>query len=243
MHSIGTQNPCRPQGNDPFFMGPHFRGRVLTAGIKPPQDFYVSQIHDPEKLRAWLTHPASKDHKLPAANWCAMTCVRSILLAHGDDRPVPGPVPSLRRLFKKSLSYGVYQQNPDGTFSGAHHARLAGFIESEFELPASALRHQTPRHVMDLLDEGHFVIASVHPSIRHQDAPPPERRSGHLILIYGYTLNRDGFFFLYNDSTGIAEELSQYGAVCEFERFREFSLGNVIAVKSLLPRKQHAWDE
>lgn len=199
---------------------------VVVSRERDPSSFYECQITDPTSLENWVHSELARDSNNPEALWCAMCCARMVAKANGF------PTPSISRLFERAKLAGVYKEGLESR--GAHHKELAEFIRGEIRLPAYAEQGLTANDVLGWLDSRYFVIASVHPSIRDESAPIPERRSGHFVFVYGYNFTNDGAVFLINNSTGFRSNKSQVGARVSYERFGKFFSGNAIVVKCVL---------
>lgn len=208
---------------------------------KKPEDFYVCQISDPAKVEDWIANIDSLDPKTPELHWCAMCCVRSLLLAEGL------PSPLVQELFDMACQQGVYRPDPNIGWRGAYHRELADFINVVRivdQRKASASRGMKISATSDdrwfnmegLVRTGCYILLSVHPNIRLRMNTPQPNKRGHFVLVYGF-IERDGQkYFLINNSTGFQSENSQIGMEISAERLEQVSCGDGIVVKSRFSR-------
>jgi len=198
---------------------------VIVSGRTAPDMFYVPQLADRQDVDEWLVSDEARDSSRPEANWCGMCCAKMAAEANGFTTP------SLLEMYRQACELGVYK--PGQESKGAHHRELAAYMQGVLQIPAEARRDLTTRSVLTWLDRRYFVIASVHQSIRDPEAPAPERKSGHLIFVYGYEFGRDGTSLLLNNSTGLHATDTQIGVRVKLERFEQFFSGRGILVKKV----------
>lgn len=222
-HPSSRRIPTFPRPNPAPPDWPYY-GRILTLGRHLPVDFHVPQIAEPSALAAWLQSPARLDRRHPESNWCGLCCVQAVLRAHGR------ATPSLQTMFDGAVRYGVYRRQSDGAYTGAYHAALVDYMRGEFQLEAHAQRGLTGHAICRLIDRDFFLIASVNPALRYRHNEPLFRQGGHLVLIYGYSVNRDGWWIHYQDSTGWPDYRDGIGARATLDRFAAFFSGNAILV-------------
>ncbi len=206
---------------------------------KNPSDIFVCQIPNAAEVEEWISGDTF-DLKDPEQHWCAMCCVRMLLLA--EDMPAP----SLEDLFKEACRHGVYQQDEYIGWRGAYHKELASFINSYLpaskwlQRQASAHRGKKIRATSDnkffnleaTIRSGCYALLSVHPDIRlDTDETPPNKR-GHFVFVYGVQVCGDETFFLLNNPAGFQSNNSQIGARVSAKRLEQVSSGDCVLIKS-----------
>ena len=200
-------------------------GMDLSRG-RAPEEFYVCLIEDPMKVEEWRASDEAHDHTIPSSNWCALTCLRMILLLEGKKAP------SLEHLWERACAAGVYvQKEGHHGWVGAYHQPLAAFIE-EFGLDAIYLKDLTTDLVAEDLFHGNYVIPSVSPDIRYSLDLEPVRRNGHVVLCYKYHTDVTGRVFTIQNSAGFASINTQMGVAVPEARFKQVFSGNGILVHS-----------
>lgn len=196
----------------------------LSRG-RPPEEFYTCLIRDPKKVEAWRASPEALDFSIPSSNWCAMTCLRMLLLLHNKQAP------SLDELFERACGAGVYNLKEDGTWAGAHHEPLARFVD-QFGFTTNSLHNMHTWSLAMALAEGQYAIASVSPDIRYPaNTKEPEKKSGHLVLVYGYRTIQDQIYFLIQNSAGFASLESQMGVCILHRRMQQVFSGRALFVR------------
>jgi hypothetical protein len=208
---------------------------------RKPEDFYVCQISDPAKVEEWVASLDRLDPKTPELHWCAMCCVRSLLLAEKL------PAPSVKDLFAMACEQGVYRPDPSIGWRGAYHKELADFINVVRvvdQRKASAFQNMKIPATLDdrwfnmegLVRSGCYIFLSVHPNIRlRTDVPPPSKR-GHFVLVYDFFERGGQKYFLVNNPAGFQSQDSQIGMEVSFERLVQVSSGDGVVVKSRFSR-------
>lgn len=135
---------------------------------------------------------ASKDEYAEWSwNGCGMACLKMIL-ASTHNKAVP-----LVELGKKATEYGVYRL-PLHSSEGMYYKPLVEFIRKEYGLRARAESALTLSEIKHAISGGGYAVVSVTPEIRFLDKKP-SKRSGHLVLVYGYN-NEAKTIFLHNPS-------------------------------------------
>ncbi|MBT2397745.1 peptidase [Streptomyces sp. ISL-100] len=168
---------------------------------------------DPATDPAWESSGAAtvEEYAQWCGHLCGMTCLRMAL----------GPgAPSLFALRDGALKYGAYTQdaqNPQGTIRGLIYAPLATYAEEAHALPTTVHRHLTTFEILELLDGGRTVMASVHYEIRNPDREAPGK-GGHLALITARTPDGKGIHF-HNPSGTTAATRAANLPLTTFERF------------------------
>jgi hypothetical protein len=206
---------------------------VQRAPLKDPKSFFVCQIGQPENVESWIANIGDIDTAAKERHWCAMCCVRSLLLA--EDLPAP----SLEELFDAACRHGVYRADPEMGWRGAYHKELAEFVSGMTGTRAFAHRAMTTRHnhqgrlsLGQWIGFGHYILLSVHPDIRLTESPEPESKRGHFVLVYGFKAERGVEQFLLHNSTGFASNRSQAGVWVPSRRIDQMSCGDGVVVRS-----------
>ncbi|MFD5113288.1 C39 family peptidase [Streptomyces sp. NPDC058391] len=187
------------------FASPDLIEQIVYGGLDPATD------------PAWATSGAATlaDYGRWCGQLCGMTCLRMALGAAGGTAPGE-TVPTLFALRDGALKYGAYTEDPeDGTIRGLIYAPFAEYVRAAHGLDATVHRLLTPAELVDLLDEGRSVMASVHYEIRNPRRPAPGR-GGHLVLATGRTEDRVHF---HNPSGTTADSRAADLPLDDFTRF------------------------
>lgn len=173
-------------------------GPIVEGGLDPAADpaWAESGAVSPAEYARWAGH------------LCGMTCLRMALGASA---------PSLFALRDGALGYGAYREDGDGTIRGLVYAPFAAYVREKHGLDATVHRHLAPAEILDLLDGGRTVMASVHYAIRHPQRPAPGR-GGHLVLLTSRTADGTGVHF-HNPSGTTAGTRAAELPLADFERF------------------------
>ncbi|MEN8653410.1 C39 family peptidase [Streptomyces sp. 21So2-11] len=184
------------------FASPHLIEQIVYDGLDPAAD------------PAWESSGAAtvEDYGRWCGHLCGMTCLRMAL-----GRVSPTPAPSLFELRDGALKYGAYTEDADGAIHGMIYAPLATYAEEAHALPTTVHRRLAPAEILELLDEGRTVMASVHYEIRNPDRPAPGR-GGHLVLITARTPDGEGVH-LHNPSGTTPHSRAADLPLATFERF------------------------
>ncbi|MFF2728489.1 peptidase [Streptomyces sp. NPDC058008] len=180
------------------FASPGLVEAIVEGGLDPSGDplWAESGAASPAEYARWAGH------------LCGMTCLRMAL----------GPgAPSLFALRDGASAYGAYTEDADGVIRGLVHAPFARYVSEVYGLDAAAHRDLSPAGILDLLDGGRSVMASVHPGIRHPERPAPGR-GGHLVLLTSRTADGAGVHF-HNPSGTTAATRAAGLPLPVFERF------------------------
>lgn len=110
-----------------------------------------------------------------ASHVCGMACLKMVLAAR------TGRVHPTLALARGSLPYGAYAVDGDD-IKGMIYAPFVRYVEEVHGLRARVHVDLATAALPALLDEAEFFMASVHPSIRWPDQPPP-KKGGHLVLV------------------------------------------------------------
>ncbi|MFC8229246.1 peptidase [Streptomyces sp. NPDC057287] len=180
------------------FASPDLVGAIVEGGLDPAEDprWADSGAASPAEYARWAGH------------LCGVTCLR---MALGTGAP---PLFALR---DGALKYDAYTENADGVIKGLVYAPFARYASEVHGLDAVVHRHLSPAGILDLLDEGRTVMASVHYGIRHPDRPAPGR-GGHLVLLTARTADGSGVHFHNPSGTSAATRTADL-PVPVFERF------------------------
>jgi hypothetical protein len=200
----GIRSPAvRLQLYAPFV--PQWMSRELTALILSGA---VSARDDPEWSVSGAASP--EDYALWSHNWCGMVCVKMVLSARGCDIP-------LMELCRRCTARGGYVVR-DHAILGLFYAPAVVMLQEEFHVPARVSSPLSVREIVDELQHGHFVIASVHPTIRHPTTIPPSQ-GGHLVLLVGFDLEKETL--LLHNPSGDTRDSQEYCeiACADFEKF------------------------
>jgi hypothetical protein len=167
---------------------------------------YVSQFASPGRLAelldgslpagldpAWASTGAADPAHYAFWAWrmCGMACLKMVLDARGT------VCPPLVPLAEECARHGGYVVHPDRV-DGLIYAPFAEWVAERFGLTVTVRTDLDAEAVAGLAAAGQPVIASVHPSIRQPSGPAPDRRGGHLVLVFGVA--GDGSLVLHNPS-------------------------------------------
>ncbi|MFB7395148.1 peptidase [Streptomyces sp. NPDC056191] len=120
---------------------------------------------DADTYRRWCGH------------MCGIACLRMALLVR------TGTAPTLFELLDGARRHGAYVEDDDtGAIRGMIYAPAAVYARTELGLQADVHPELPMPVLLDLLDEGRLVVASVHKEIRRPDRPAPGK-GGHLVLV------------------------------------------------------------
>lgn len=191
---------------------------------KNPEPVFVPQFESAEGVERRIANRTNEDMNAPEWNWCGICCVRMILLGLGRE------VPTREEMYRNAFDgYGVFK-TVDGNIVGAYHRELATFVEREYGLAARAMRNMSGNDLARYVDDGQYAVASVSASIRDPGSGLPERRSGHLVLVYRVEQTDAGRAYVLHNSAGFASLGSQAAARVPEERFMECFSGNAILI-------------
>lgn len=142
---------------------------------------------------------------------CGMACLKMIL-AHAKGTTVP-----LVTLGKQCLSYGGYRE-PLADHPGLFYKPFVTFVGSEYNLKAQINSTLSLTDLCRALEVGNYIVCSVNPAIRNPESSV-RQRSGHLILVLGYDLDKE-VFWLHNPS-GTSVATQEYAEISfkDFQRF------------------------
>ncbi|GGZ05792.1 C39 family peptidase [Streptomyces poonensis] len=167
--------------------------------------------HDPADDPAWKTSgaPSQSAYGRWCRHLCGIACLRMALL-HRD-----GQAPNLFQLLAGARHHGAYIDQGGGTIKGLIYAPFAEYTRDSHGLPATVHRELEMGELVDLLDAGHMVMASVSKEIRRPEHEPA-RRGGHLVLVIG----REGDLIHFRNPSGHTPHARQASlAVDRFDAF------------------------
>jgi hypothetical protein len=136
--------------------------------------------HDPADDPGWETTgaPSQSAYGRWCRHMCGIACLRMVLL-HRD-----GQAPKPFQLLTGARRYGAYVKQDDGTIKGLIYAPFAEYVHDTHDLPVTVHGKLDMGELVDVLDAGRMVMASVSKEIRRPETDP-ERRGGHLVLAIG----------------------------------------------------------
>lgn len=169
------------------FASPELVGPIVEGGLDPAADpaWAESGAASPAEYARWSGH------------LCGVTCLRMALGTGEGSGAVSARAagaPSLFALRDGALKYGAYTEDAEGVIRGLIYAPFAQYVREVHGLDATVHRHLSVREILDLLDGGRTVMASVHHGIRHPERPAPGL-GGHLVLLTSRTADGAGVHF------------------------------------------------
>ena len=143
----------------------HLAGAIIRGELDLKDDpaWAGSGAADVDEYARWASHV------------CGMACLKMVLAAR------TGRVHPTLALARASLPYGAYTVDGD-EIKGMIYAPFVRYVEEAYGLRARVHVDLATAALPALLDEAEFFMASVHPSIRWPDQPPP-KKGGHLVLV------------------------------------------------------------
>jgi len=187
---------------------------------------FVPQVEPRESVEELIGEWKEEDINLPHWNWCAICCVRMIVLGLGLEAP------DMIDMYNTATEkYGAYRM-VDGKILGAYHRELARYVKGEFCLKARALRRQPTANVAKWVSRGYYFVASVSSDIRKHSTEAPKRQNGHLVLVYGVRETLEGRFFVLHNSAGYSRTNTQSEVLVSEERFAQCFSGNGLIISS-----------
>ncbi|MFD7881111.1 C39 family peptidase [Streptomyces bauhiniae] len=169
----------------------------------------------------WQTSgaPSQRVYARWCGHICGIACLRMALL-HRD-----GHAPDLFTLLQGARHFGAYVREAGGTeIRGMIYAPFAQYVRATHHLPATVHGTLEVEELVDLLDGGRMVMASVSKEIRRPEREP-ERRGGHLVLAVGH---RHGQILFRNPSGHTPQSRS---AALPVERFGVFFGGRGVSLQ------------
>jgi hypothetical protein len=142
---------------------------------------------------------------------CGMACLQMILAAVGREPP------PLVELGRRAIPYGAYEAEPPRGFGPLIYRGFVDFVTAEFGLRARVAAPLPLTELGDTVAGEEVVLASVSNEIRAL-APAPERRGGHLVLVFDRSA--DGGSVCFHDPAGGPRRSSAvWLELATFERF------------------------
>lgn len=179
----------------------------------------------------WKNSGASSPEEYEMYSWqcCGMACLMMVLKSI-----YPNKNYRLVDLAKDSLAFGVYRknysQNIRDNLDGVIHSPFLKFIE-KFDLSGRRISCIGENQLASFIHKEHFVIATVHPSIRDEYFEHNSRR-GHLVLVTGFRLlNGSIFGFFINNPSGFASNQSQEKYFVPLEKWKKYFSGDANILK------------
>jgi hypothetical protein len=163
-----------------------------------------------------------EEYAIWSANACGMACTKMILAKE------IGKVIPIVELANKSLLYGVYILPLEDSV-GLLYGPYIKFLSKEYGFETKLVRPLTLNQIMYELSLSNYVIASVSPKIRHTNETPANK-SGHLVLMLGYDLNKKVLYF--HNPSGFKPETQSY-VMISFSDFYKFFSGRGLIVKNI----------
>lgn len=174
----------------------------LSGKLSPAEDplWHLSGAIDREEYAKWSFHI------------CGMACLK-MLLAHWRKKVMP-----TIELMKQCREYGGYTVQEDGAIKGLFYRPFVSFISDKFGLDAEVKEYTPIEDVYKELEQGTVYFASVHPSIRTPEVPPP-KQGGHLVYVFGKDERNQELIF-HNPSGNTQENQENVHLDCRtFARF------------------------
>ncbi|NIL17363.1 hypothetical protein HBJ59_13195 [Pseudomonas sp. AN3A02] len=195
----------------PYFC--QWESRLLAADI-------ISGEKTVSEDPLWINSGARcvDEYALWANHVCGMACLKMLLAAK------TGLVHSTFSLLEKALAYGAYVVDGE-SIHGMIYAPAIEMLNKEFGLKAQIVTGISAEEIKPMFTDGHFFIASVHPSIRWPEQEPP-KKGGHLVLVTDAT---DDFLKFHNPSGHNSH--SQENVVMNVESFGRYFAGRGILIR------------
>lgn len=163
--------------------------------------------------------PSQRVYARWCGHMCGIACLRMALL-HRD-----GHAPDLFALLQGARHYGAYVRQAGSTeIRGLIYAPFTQYVQATHHLPAVVHGTLELDTLVDLLDGGRMVMASVSKEIRRPEREP-ERRGGHLVLAIGHS---EGQIHFRNPSGHTPQART---AVLPTERFGVFFGGRGVSLQ------------
>lgn len=174
---------------------------------------------DPGDDPAWASTgaPTQAIYRRWCRHMCGIACLRMALL-HRD-----GQAPSLFQLLTGARYYGAYVQQTGGEIKGLLYAPFVRYVQDTHAVRAEVHPQLDVSGLVELLDSGQMVMASVSKEIRRPEQDP-QRRGGHLVLAIG----RDGGQVVFRNPSGHRTQSRE--AVMPVDRFGAFFGGRGISL-------------
>ena len=160
----------------------------------------------------WRESGAADVTEYAAWSWscCGMACLKMIL-AHNQQKVIPLVV-----LGKQCLEYGGYKM-PLETSPGLFYKPFVHFINQRYGLHATAVGALTLTEIKQIISDGGYAMVSVTAEIRFPFREPL-RRSGHLVLVFGYDDEKQIIHL--NNPSGFKD--TQEDVILSYQQFMKF---------------------
>jgi hypothetical protein len=171
----------------------------------------------------WQQSGADSPKEYEQWTWCdcGITCFKMILATNNSQA---SSLP-LVKLSKEATQYGAFKVT-DTSISPLHYKEFCIYVREKHGLDARSISALSICALKEQVAKGNFVIASVHPSIRHTNSIPP-KRGGHLVLIVGY----DEKGICIHNPSGYQSNSSQERAFVPYNDFKRFFAYRGIIIK------------
>ncbi len=152
--------------------------KFLSGELRSEDDplWHESGAGSPEEYAQWSPHI------------CGIACLK-MMLAHRTRRVVP-----LLDLVRDAVTFGVYRPELGDDGKRLLYRPFVQWLGERFGIRGSVVEHTESARLDDRLRDGHMLMASVHPGIRHRDFEPPGR-GGHLVLVLGVDAQSGDWIF------------------------------------------------
>ncbi|MBR7979544.1 hypothetical protein KDX22_10060 [Burkholderia cenocepacia] len=180
----------------------HLVSRFASRELRSEDDplWHRSGASSPEEYAQW------------SPNICGIACLK-MLLAHRSNRIVP-----LLELVREAIGFGVYRPELGDTGKRLHYRPFVRWVGERYGIAGDVVEGIDSAELEPKLHNGHMLMASVHPGIRHDGFEPPSR-GGHLVLVFG--ANRDTGDWLFHNPSGFDVRTQQNVAMprATFDRY------------------------
>ncbi len=162
---------------------------------------------------------ATVDEYIEWANHvCGMACLKMILAAR------TGTIHPTLALTRMAIESGAYVIREDRSIHGMIYAPAVKLLRERFDIDAEVVTGISVADLARIFRPGSLFIASVHPSIRWLEGPPP-KKGGHLVLVTEAT----PAVLTFHNPSGHTEE-TQREAVATIGQFDGFFAGRGVLV-------------
>ncbi|WP_342705090.1 hypothetical protein OHZ10_28515 [Burkholderia arboris] len=152
--------------------------KFLSGALRSEDDplWRESGARSPEEYAQWSPHI------------CGIACLK-MLLAQRTKRVLP-----LLELVHDAVTFGVYRPELGDGGKRLLYRPFVQWLGERFQMRGSVVEHTESAVLEARLRDGHRLMASVHPGIRHRDVEPPAR-GGHLVLVLGVDAQSGDWIF------------------------------------------------
>lgn len=175
---------------------------------------------DPMWQRSGAKTP--QEYSYWARHLCGMACLKMVLAKRGRE------IMPIIELAKSCCEFGGYKVNiVTKEIKGLFYKPFVEFISDKFGISAEAHANISAEAALELVNNGAFFIASVHPSIRNPKAAPPSK-GGHLILLFRNETSPNKFRF--HNPSGFTQASQEYVEM-DVKTFDQFYAARGISVR------------